>query len=138
MSLDVVGISLSPQSKSSIDQNDKNGAKENTKSKNQSKYVTETEGNYEYTYVVIGDFKILVGRVPKDEDKDKDKDEKKTGDATDKKNVHTMSNNVQTLMGYQQSITAALPRNNPQEKIQAMEKYAENPYYDIAKVNAKG
>lgn len=136
MSLDVSAISLSPQSKSSVDQNDKNGAKENTKSKNQSKYVTETEGNYEYTYVVIGDFKILVGRVPKDEDKDKD--EKKAGDATDKKNVHTLSNNVQTLMGYQQSITATLPKNNPLEKIQAMEKYAENSYYDIAKVNAKG
>lgn len=133
MSLDVVGISLSPQSKSNVDQN---GAKENTKSKNQSKYVTETVGNYEYTYVVIGNFKVLVGRVPKD--KDEDKDEKKTGDATDKKNAHTISNNVQTLMGYQQSITAALPKNTPQEKIQAMEKYAENSYYDIAKVNAKG
>lgn len=136
MSLDVSGISLSPQSKSSVDQNDKNGAKESTKSKNQSKYVTETMGNYEYTYVVIGDFKILVGRVPKDEEKDKD--EKKAGDATDKKSVHTLSNHVQTLMEYQQSITVSLPKNNPQEKIQAMEKYAENSYYDIAKVNAKG
>ncbi|AIF49759.1 hypothetical protein UFO1_0198 [Pelosinus sp. UFO1] len=127
-----MGISISPQSKSTVNQNDNNGTQENTKS-TQNQYVTETVGNYEYTYVIIGNFKILVSSAPKD--KDQDKTESKTQEVG---KDNTLLNNDQTLMRYQQSIAAALPKNNPQEKIQAMEKYAENSYYDIAKVNAKG
>ena len=129
-----MGISISPQSKSAVSQNDNNGTKENTKStQNQNKYVTETVGNYEYTYVIIGNFKILVSSAPKD--KDQDKTESKTQEVG---KDNTLLSNDQTLMRYQQSIAAALPKNNPQEKIQAMEKYAENSYYDFAKVNAQG
>lgn len=133
MSLDISGISFSH----TVNQNGKSEVTENTKS-NQGKrqYVTEQEGNYEYTYVVIGEnFKVLIGRVPTN--KGEDKDESKTKDV-DKKNVHALINNDQTLIGYQQLATAILPKNNPQERIQAAGNYAVSSYYDIAKVDAKG
>lgn len=124
---------MSPQSKSTADQKGKGDVKENAKS-NQGKrqYVTQREGNYECTYVVIGEhFKILIGRVPTN--KDDEKDDVKTEDAK-KKDVHELFKNNQTC----QPLVAALPNNTSQKRIQAMEEYAVGSYYDLAKVDAQG
>lgn len=133
MSLSISGISLSLPSKSSLDQGDKSNVKSN---QNKRQYVTEQEGNYECTYVVIGEnFKVLIGRVPKNKDEDNDGAKTK---AADNKNVQALMNNDQTLMGHQLSATAALPNNNLQTRIQAVEKYDASSYYDITKMDAKG
>lgn len=133
MSLSISGISLSLPSKSSLDQSDKSNVKSN---QDKRQYVTEQEGNYECTYVVIGEnFKVLIGRVPKN--KDEDKDAAKT-DAVDNKNVQALMNNDQTLMRHQLTATAALPNNNLQERMQAVEKYDASSHYDITKMDAKG
>ncbi|AJQ25632.1 hypothetical protein [Pelosinus fermentans] len=133
MGLGISGISFSLQSKSSVDQSDKNDVKSN---QGKRQYVTEQEGNYECTYVVIGEnFKVLIGRVPKN--KDEDKDASKT-EGADNKNVQALMNNDQTLMGHQLTATATLPNKNLQERIQAVENYGADSYYDIAKMDAKG
>ncbi len=133
MSLGITGTSFSPQRKSSLEQSDKSEVNSN---QGKRQYVTQQEGDYECTYVVIGeDFKILIGRVAKN--KDEDKDASKT-EAADDKNIHGLMNNDQTLMGYQLTAKAALPNNNLQERIQAEENYATSSYYDIAKVDARG
>lgn len=133
MGMGISGISSSLQSKSSVDQNDKSDVKNN---QGKRQYVTEQEGDYECTYVVIGEnFKVLIGRVPKS--KDEDKDSSKT-EGADSKKVHALMNNDQTLMGHQLTATATLPNNNLQEKIQAVENYATSPYYNIAKMDTKG
>jgi hypothetical protein len=133
MSLGISGISFSLPSKSSLEQSDKSDVKS---SQDKRQYVTEQEGNYECTYVVIGDnFKVLIGRVPKN--KDEDNDASKT-EAADNKNVHALMNTDQTLMGHQLAATATLPNNNLQERIQAVEKYDASSHYDIAKMDAKG
>lgn len=43
-----------------------------------SKYLTVKDGQYSYTYVVIGDnFKVLIGKVPlKEDEKEQDRDSK--------------------------------------------------------------
>jgi hypothetical protein len=132
MSLGISGISFSLPSKSSLDQSDKSDVKSN---QDKRQYVTEQEGNYECTYVVIGNFKVLIGRVPKN--KDEGKDTSKT-EAADNKNVQALMNNDQTLMGHQLTATTTLSNNNLQERIQASEKYDASSYYDIAKMDAKG
>ena len=132
MSLDISGISFSLPSKSRLDQSDKSDVKSN---QDKRQYVTEQEGNYECTYVVIGKFKVLIGRVPKNKDEDNDTSKTETAD---NKNVQTLMNNDHTLMGHQLAATATLSNNNLQERIQAVEKYDASSYYDIAKMDAKG
>lgn len=131
MSLDISGISFTPQTKSSLEQNDKNNVKSNQTKRQQ--YVTEQEGNYECTYVVIGDnFKVLIGRVPK---KDEDQEASEKAEA-DNKSIHAI-NNDQTLMGHQ-LLAATHPKNSLQERIQGEENDSLNSYRDIGKVDAKG
>ncbi len=133
MNLAISGTSLSLPSKSSLDKSDKNDVKSN---QDKRQYVTEQEGDYECTYVVIGEnFKVLISRLPKN--KDEDKDASKT-EAVDNKNAHALMNNDQTLMGHQLTAAAALPTNNLQERVQAMEKYDTSFHYEITKMDAKG
>jgi hypothetical protein len=134
MNLGISGVSLSSQSKSLVDQNDKSDVKEAKSNQEKKQYVTEQEGNYECTYVVIGDnFKVLISRVSTK----KDKDEAKT-EGVDKKNTHVFINNDQSLMGHLQVAATTLPKNNLQERIKAMGNYDASPYQDIAKVDSKG
>ncbi|SFL93585.1 hypothetical protein [Pelosinus propionicus] len=132
MNLGISGISFSPQSNSRVGQNDKSEVKNN---QGKRQYVTEQEGAYECTYVVIGEnFKILIGRVPKN--KDEEQDTSKT-EAAGNQGIHALSND-QTLMGHQMLAAAKLSNKNLQQRIQAADKYDTSSYYDSAKLDAKG
>lgn len=43
-----------------------------------NKFVTILDGNYEYTYIVIGDLQVLIGKVCVEKDEGKVKNKKRT------------------------------------------------------------
>ncbi|WP_378957195.1 hypothetical protein [Pelosinus sp. sgz500959] len=129
----ISGVALPLQSKSLNTGDRKDEKTQNTKSKSEGqRYVTVRDGDYLYTYIVIGDnFKVLIGRLAVDKDKDEKTDEvkkqdndKQTKEALDKLKFQSMPN--QALVEYQQLQMMTLPKNDLHERKQATDESAVN------------
>lgn len=129
----ISGVALPLQSKSLNTGDRKDEETQNTKSKpGGQRYVTVRDGDYLYTYIVIGDnFKVLIGRLAVDKDKDEKTDEvkkqdndKQTKEALDKLKFQSMPN--QALVEYQQLQMMTLPKNDLHERKQATDESAVN------------
>jgi len=141
--MNISSIPLATQTTLSGEKNNESEAKKNTNSTpGKRQYITIRDGDYNYTYVVIGDnFRVLIGRVAVDKDEDKDKDkgnDKLKKEETDKIEVPSMFNHNQTLIKYQQLGIDIPTKNNIQGKIQAMEESAVNSNQNDPMFDAKG
>jgi len=121
----ISGVALPLQSKSLSTGDRKGEETQNTKGKSGGqRYVTVRDGDYLYTYIVIGDnFRVLIGRLAVDKDKDEKTDavkkqdnDKQIKEALDKLKFQSMPN--QALVEYQQLQMMALPKKDLQERKQ--------------------
>ena len=139
----------------------------NETSEGKGSYLTVREGDYVYTYVVIGNFQVLLSRVQDKEDEEKDKKESKV-EGKDKveaaappktagASAATTSPNAameaekdklkllergiaerRILLACQHSVKKACQKSSTEEMLQIIEAAAGIPRYDSAKIDCKG